>query len=59
VAPCVASHNLGDGAAAEDTPSGPRLVDPARRKFHTAREPLDQAALATGGPGEDESARVR
>ena len=35
------------------------FVDPARWEFHTAREPLDQAALATGGPGEDESARVR
>ncbi|SPE35599.1 DNA helicase II (fragment) [Burkholderiales bacterium] len=27
--------------------------------FHTARELLDHAALATGGPGEDDTARVR
>ncbi|VTZ28450.1 DNA helicase (fragment) [Methylocella tundrae] len=27
--------------------------------FHTARELLDHAALATNGPGEDETARVR
>jgi hypothetical protein len=39
--------------------AGLAFVDPPRREFHTAREPLDQAALATGGPGEDESARVR
>ena len=27
--------------------------------FHTARELLDHATLATGGPGEDDTARVR